>query len=97
MKKTFKCICGVHLLEIHYSNTIEWTNMKTKKKRKEDTPELWIGIYDIRNPNTGRKYRKPKLICDFEVMGSEDYAKEMDFLMHFLGDILTKWHCRSNK
>lgn len=94
MKKTFKCICKGHLLEIHYNNTIEWTHIKTKKKYKENIPDLWIGIYDIYNPNTGRKYRKPKLIADFELMGSEAFAKEMDFGMKFLEDIVMAYITR---
>ena len=94
MKKTFKCICNAHLLEIHYSNTIEWTNTKTKKIEKENMPELWIGIYDIYNPNTGRKYKKPKLTADFEFMGSENWGKEMDFGMKFLEEIIMSYITR---
>lgn len=94
MKKSFKCICGTHLLKIHYSNTIEWTNMKTKKKTKENTPDLWIGIYDIINTDTGKKYKKPKLVADFEFMGSDNWEKEMDLGMKFLEDIVTAYIIR---
>lgn len=94
MKKTFKCNCGTHLLEIEYNNIIKWVDTKTKKKHKENMPELWVGIYDIYNPDTGRKYRKPKLLGDVCFMLGTPYIKEMDFLMKFLDDILTKWYCR---
>lgn len=94
MKKTFQCICGTHLLEIYYSNTIEFVNIKTKKKRKENTPELWIGIYDTHNPKTSRKYKKPKLIADFELMGSDAFAKEMDLGMKFLENIVMQYIIR---
>lgn len=89
MKKTFKCSCGTHLLEIEYSNT--------RIQYKENTPELWIGIYDTHNPNTGRKYKKPKLTSDVWFMMAQPYTKEMESLMKFLENILTKWYCRSNK
>lgn len=98
MKKTFKCICKDHLLKIEYSDTIEWINTKTKKKHRENVPELWIGIYEIHSPKTGRKYKKPKLISDFEVMGKPgDWGKEMDILMQFLDNITLAYALRGNK
>ena len=77
MKKTFKCICHAHLLEIEYN---------------EKDQEIWIGIYDIYNPDTGRKYKKPKLTGDVIF-----YDKELDFLMNFLDDITMAWAVRRNK
>lgn len=90
MKKIFKCDCGTHLIEIHYSNTIEWTNIKTKKKHKSNIPDLWIGIYDIYNPKTGRKYKKPELIADVVFNG----GKSLDFIMHFLDDMTMTYSMR---
>jgi len=90
MKKTFKCDCGTHLIEIEYNNIVEWTNTKTKKKYKENLPELCIGIYDIYNPDTGRKYKKPRLIADVIF----NKGKTIDFVMHFLEDITLAYAMR---
>lgn len=92
MKKTFKCDCKSHLLEIEYNNVTEWTHVKTKKKHKEETPELFIAIYEIYNPDTGRKYKKPKLVGDVIF-----YDKELDFLIHFLDKITMSYAVRRNK
>lgn len=81
MRKKFKCICGTHLLEIDYSNIIEFKNKKGQTL-KEKMSELWIGVYDVYNPNTGKKYKKPKLIAD-----TIFYDKELDFLIKFLSKI----------
>lgn len=94
MKKKFECSCGGHLIKIEYNNTIEFTHIKTKKKHKENIPELWIGIYDIYNSKTGRKYKKPKLVEDVEFLGSDNYAKEMDNIMKFLEDIVMAYIIR---
>ena len=91
MKKTFKCDCGTHLVEISYETRTKWTHIKTKKKKIFNLPELWIGIYDIYNPNTGRKYKKPKLIAD--VIFNE--GKNIDFIMKFLEDIVMEYIIRS--
>jgi len=89
MINIFKCACGTHLVEISYENVTEWTHMKTKKKSKKNIPDLWIGIYDIYNPKTGRKYRKPKLIAD-----TIFYGKTLGFVMKFLEDIVMQYIIR---
>ena len=75
MKKKFKCSCRTHLLEINYET-------------KDKIPEIWIGIYDIYSPKTGRKYKKPRLIADTWFLGCQPYVKDMDFLMDFLENIV---------
>lgn len=90
MKKTFKCDCRTHLIEIGYESRTKFTHFKTKKTKIFNIPELWIGIYDIYNPKTGRKYKKPKLIAD--VNFNQD--KNIDFIMHFFESILMKYWIR---
>lgn len=86
MKKTFKCSCGIHLLEVSYEEV-----------EKEKIPELFIAIYDIYNPKTGRKYKKPKSTGDVLFLNCINYAKEMELLMNFLDDITMAWAVRRNK
>jgi len=83
MKKTFLCSCQTHLIEVEYST---WSKFKI--------PDLWIGIYDIYSPKTGRKYKKPKLISDVQFLGSRQYAKELDLFIHFLEDVSLKYLTR---
>jgi hypothetical protein len=80
MKKVFKCSCHTHLLKIEF--------------KVEKTLDLNIGIYNIYNPDTGKKYKKPKLINDVQFLGCEPYAKEMDFLMKFLEEIVMQYIMR---
>jgi len=93
VKKIFKCDCGTHLVEIGYETRTKWTHTKTKKIKIFNLPELWIGIYDIYNPDTGRKYKKPKLVAD--VIFNE--GKSIDFIMHFLEDIAMKYAMRKKQ
>lgn len=90
MKKTFMCDCGTHLVEISYETRTKWTHLKTKKTKIFNLPEIWIGIYDVYNPDSGRKYRKPKLIADVIF----NKGKSVDFVMKFLEDILLKYSIR---
>ena len=90
MKKTFKCDCNTHLIEISYEIKTKWTHFKTKKTKILNFPELWIGIYDVYNPNTGRKYKKPKLIADVVFNG----GKSIDLIMKFLEDIVMEYAIR---
>ena len=90
MKKTFKCDCGTHLVEISYETKTKWTHMKTKKTKIFNLPELWIGIYNIYNPATGRKYKKPKLVTDVIF----NKGKSIDFVIKFLEDIVTAYIIR---
>ena len=83
MKKIFKCSCRTHIIEIEYDT---WSKFKI--------PDLWIGIYDIYNSKTGRKYKKPKLIGDVQLIGSQPYDKEMNNLMHFLENIVMQYIIR---
>lgn len=93
MKKTFKCDCKTHLIEIEYNNVTEWTHVKTKKKHKEEIPELAIAIYKLYGGKNSRKLKKPKLIGDVVIMNE----KELDYLIHFLDDITMTWAVRRNK
>jgi len=86
MKKTFKCSCKDHIIEISYE-VKKWDN-------GEKVPELWIGIYEIHSPKTGRKYKKPKLLEDVLFLLTEPYAKEMESVMEFLEDITMAWALR---
>ena len=90
MKKTFKCDCGTHLVEISYETKTKWTHMKTKKTKIFNLPDIWIGIYDIYNPKTGREYKKPKLVADVVF----NKGKSMDFVMKFLEDIVMEYIMR---
>ena len=94
MKKTFKCSCKGHMIKIEYINTTEWINSKTKKKYKENIPELWIGIYALYGSKSGRKLKKPKLIDDVLFIGAHDFDKELDFIMKFLEDIVMQYITR---
>jgi len=93
MKKIFKCDCGAHLVEISYETRTKWTHRKTKKIKMFNLPELWIGIYDIYNSDTGRKYKRPKLVAD--VIFNE--GKSIDFAMKSLEDVLLKYLMRKQK
>jgi len=90
VRKIFKCDCGTHLVEISYETRTKWTHRKTKKTKIFNLSELWIGIYDIYNPDTGRKYKKPKLVAD--VIFNE--GKSIDFAMKFLEAVLLKYLTR---
>ena len=94
MKKIFKCDCNTHLVEISYESVTEWAHVKTKKKHKDNIPEFAIAIYDIYNPDTGRKYRKPKLTADVVFMACKQDSKNMDFIMKFLEDVTMQYLIR---
>lgn len=89
MYKIFKCDCGTHLIEIGY----------TKPTKKFDAEDMFFAIYDLCNPDTGRKYKNPKLISDVVIFNNNS-PKEVDILFKFLKDIIknrkepkdkTKW------
>lgn len=69
----FRCDCQTHLLELMY----------TKPTKKYPFADLGLAIYDIYNPDTGRKYKKPKLIADVVIMDNH-YPKELTKLISFI-------------
>jgi len=81
IKKLFKCDCYTHLLEIEYEDSQVYN------------PEIYIVIYNIYNPKTGRKYKKPKLVGDITLV----QPKSVDTIMKFLEDIVTEYTIRKNK
>jgi len=76
MEKIFKCDCGTHLIAIGY----------TKPTKKFDADDIWFAIYDLYNPETGRKYKNPKL--SDVVIFNNNSPKELDKLFKFLKDLI---------
>lgn len=75
----FKCDCQTHILEITY----------TKLSKKYPFVDLSLAIYDIYNPNSGRKYKKPKLVADVIIMNNH-YPKELTKLLKWFSVNLDK-------
>jgi hypothetical protein len=70
-----KCDCGGHLLEISYD------------KEKNTWEDISFVIYDLYNPKTGRKYRKPKMIAD--VLIADYHWNELTELFSFFKSIMS--------
>ena len=77
MHKIFKCDCGTHLVQIDYS----------KADTDLDLEDLSIVIYDVYNPDTGRKYKNPKLIGD-TVLANNKYPEELDNFFNFITKVV---------
>ncbi len=75
----FRCDCRTHILEIKY----------TKPTKKNPFADLWIGIYDIYSPKTGRKYKRPKLMSDVVIMNNA-FPKELTKLFDWLNRLRRK-------
>ena len=77
MREIFKCDCGTHLVSIEYlipDKVFDWD-------------DLAIAIYDVYNPETGRKYKVPKLVSDVVILNNNS-PKELTKLIKFLQKIL---------
>lgn len=81
MRRSFKCDCATHLIEVQYDDD---------KVGKKPYPTLWIEIYDIYNPNTGRKYKKPKPLGDVVLMNNH-YPRELEKFFRFMKKAMEKY------
>ncbi len=77
MEKIFKCDCGTHLIEIGY----------TKPTKSFDAEDMFFAIYNVYNPDTGRKYKNPKLVTDVVIYNNQS-PKELDDLFRFLKSVI---------
>ena len=75
--KIFRCDCGAHLIQFEYEGA-------TKEFDCEDFSAI---IYDVYNPETGRKYRKPKAIGDVCLLNNR-YGEELDSFFGFMEKII---------
>ena len=81
MRRKFRCDCATHIIEVQYDED---------KMGKKAFPSLWIDIYDIYNPNTGRRYKKPKSLGDAVLMNNK-YPKELDKFLKFMEEVIKKY------
>lgn len=77
MNKLFRCDCGTHIVEVGY----------TKPDSDLDLDDFYIIIYDVYNPDTGRKYKNPKVIGDV-VLFNNRYPKELDDFFDFMTKVI---------
>ena len=81
MRRKFRCDCATHLIEVQYDEN---------KIDKKAFPDLGIEIYDIHNPDSGRKYKKPKPIGDVVLMNNA-FPKELDKFLKFMKRVIEKY------
>jgi len=81
MRRKFKCDCSTHIIEVEYDEN---------KAGKKAFPTLGIEIYDIYNPDTGRKYQKPKPTSDVVLMNNA-FPKELEKFLKFMEKIIKKY------
>lgn len=77
MEKLFRCDCGAHIIEFDY----------TGANKEFDFEDLSVIIYDVYNPDTGRKYKNPKTSGD-AVMMNNKYPKELDKFLAFMERVI---------
>ena len=81
MRRKFRCDCATHLIEVQYDEN---------KIDKKAFPDLGIEIYDIHNPDSGRKYKKPRPVGDVVLMNNH-YPRELDKFLKFMEEIIKKY------
>ena len=83
MKKTFRCDCSGHILEIGY----------TKPTKRFPNGDMFVAIYDVYNEKGDRKLRKPKLKADVMIFNNL-YKNELNKLLIFLHKLPTAEHVK---
>jgi len=77
MRKAFRCDCQCHIVEISYEKATKYF----------DWEDIAIAIYDVYNPDTGRKYKRPKLIADI-ILFDNHYSTELEDFFNFILKII---------
>ena len=73
MDKIFKCDCGTHIIKFEYTGV----------EKDFDFEDFAISIFDVYNPDTGRRYKNPRLLGDV-VLFNNKYPKELDKFFEFM-------------
>ena len=76
MEQIFKCDCGTHIVQFEY----------TKPTSKCDFEDFSVVIYDVYNPETGRRYKTPKDIGDVVLMNNR--FPELDRFFDFIKELV---------
>ena len=76
MEQIFKCDCGTHIVQFEY----------TKPSKDCDFEDFSVVIYDVYNPETGRKYHTPKDIGDVVLMNNK--YQELDKFFKFMKEVI---------